>query len=324
MVGTLFFLYNCGGGENTDYSNVGVGVSKRTTAFLKGEKLDLSSELDPSQVPEIVKLSYLEGIELKKKGKELVKFVIQDISQKIAAISSIDLNNDKTPDPILIIPEGTKESMTFSIRVPDPGKVKKYPNSADEWQAIAENRAIEVLSVTVFPRNVNGKANMDIEARPHPQAYETHHHHHYQSSFFHSLLTYHMMSSLFFSPFGWYGPGFYGGMGYWSPGYYQSNYSNRNVSTTRQTRKQYRKSPSSTKAMRTNSGKTVRSSMHSTKNQSLNRYKSSAIQKRKSVVAKKATGFGRSKPRSSQRSSGWGRSYRRSSGGGWGSRGFGK
>ncbi|MBF0197567.1 MAG: hypothetical protein HQL32_07645 [Planctomycetes bacterium] len=331
----LYFIAFCltlagCGSEEYDYSNMGVGVSKRTVAVLQGENLDLSSELDPAQVPEIVKEAYLEGADLKKEGKELVQFVIQDISTKIAQISSIDLNEDSIPDPILIVPEGNSESMTFSVRIPDPGQVKSYPDNPNEWQNIAENKAIEVLSVTVFPRKGNGKnPNFDVEARPNRQVYEGHHHHHYHSSFMHTYLTMHMMNSMFFSPFGWYGPGFYGRMGYYGRGYYGNNYGGRSVSSTKTTRRTYKKSKASSTPLKTNSGKTVRSSLASQKSSAVKSYKSSAIQKRNTATAKRATGFGSSRKSassksSSSKSSSWGRSYNRSSSWGGGSRGFGK
>lgn len=328
---TLFFtvllLIGCGEEEKAiDYSNLGVGVSKRTVAYLKGEKLDLSSELDPSQVPEIVKESYLEAAQLNKKGKEIIKYVIQDVSQKVASISSIDLNKDDVPDPILIVPEGNEESMTYSIRIPDPDKVKNYPDDANAWQEIAEKRSIEVLSVTVFPRvGQNKDVSFDVEARPNKQVYESHHHHHYHSSFLSTYFTYRMMSSLFFNPWygGWYGPGFYGGMGFYSPGYYGNNYGARNVSSTKTTRRTYKKSPASANAMKTNSGKAVKSSKHNQRSSSVSNYKNSAIKKRNNAVAaRKASGFGGAKKKSS--SSGWGRSLNRSSYSGGGSRSWGK
>ncbi len=322
MLMVIFTFARGCGSDDVNYQNVGVGMPQQTMAYLNGEKLDLSSELDPAQVPELVKESYLQAANLKKEGKELISFVIQDISKKVAAISSIDLNNDKTPDPILIVPEGNDEQMTFSIRIPDPEKVKTYPDDPNKWQDIAENQSIEVLSVTVYPRSEGDKlAKMDVEARPNQQVYENHHHHHYHSSFMHGYFTHYMISSLFFNPYGgWYGPGFYARSGYWGSGYYGNNYSNRTVNDTRTFRKSYNKSPSNTTAMKTGSGKTVNSSLSKQKSSSVSSFKSTAIKKRQtSLASKKATGFGSSKSKSS--SSSWGRSPSRSSWGGGGSRG---
>ena len=331
LVVIFLFARGCGN-EEINYQNVGVGVSPTTVAYLKGEKLDLSSELDPSQVPEIIKSSYLQGAQLKKEGKELVSFVIQDVSQKIAAISSVDLDQDNTPDPILIVPEGDNEQMTFSIRVPDPSLVKSYPNTSSEWQDIADKKSIEVISVTVYPRLKGDQVErMDLEARPNQQVYESHHHH-YHNSFMHTYFTMRMIDSLFFNPYfgGWYGPGFYGRVGYYGGSYYNKNYANRSVSQTRTTRKTYAKSPATTKTMTTNSGKTVNSSFSNQNSSSVKSFKSSAIKKRNSALAvKKASGFGSSKSSSynkssSKSSSFWGRSPSRSSWGGGGSRSFGK
>ena len=316
------------GADEYNYENVGVAVSKRTTAYLQGDKLDLTSELDPAQVPDIIKASYLEAAELKKSGKDLVKFVIQDVSNKIAEISTIDLNQDEVPDPILIVPEGNDESMTFSIRVPDPSKVKVYPDQPDEWQKIAEESSIEVLSVTVFPRakSNNKDVSFDVEARPNSQVYENHHHHHYQSSFLHTYFTYRMMTGMFFNPYygGWYGPRFYGGFGYYGSGYYNRNYGGRSVGTVRSTRRTYNRSKASTAPMKTSSGKSVSSKMSSQKSKGVSSFKSSAIKKRNATNAKKASGFGSRKSSSSSRSSGFGRSSSRSSHSSRGSRGFGK
>ena len=333
-------------GKKLDVSSVGVGVSQRTTAMLNGEKLDLTSELDPAQVPEIVKMAYLEGAKLEKKDKELLTYVIQEVSTKTAAISTIDLNEDNSPDPILVVPEGDSERMTFSIRIPDPAKVTTYPDAPDEWQNLAENRALEVLAVTVYPRLNNGQLEkFDVEATPNKQLYESNHGH-YHSSFMSGFFTAHLINTMFFNPYmGWYGPGFYGRMGYYSPGYYQSNYGGRDVQTTRTTRTTYNKATPAVSSMKTNSGQSVSSSLSSQKSASVDKYKATAIQKRETATAQKATGFGAARPSSATgssssvskpsgsssssswgRSSGsssssWGRSSGKSSSGGGGSRG---
>ena len=326
-------------GKKLDVSSVGVGVSQRTTAVLDGEKLDLTADLDPAQVPEIVKLAYLEGAKLEKKDNELLTYVIKEVSNKTAGISTIDLNEDNSPDPILVVPEGDSERMTFSIRIPDPVKVTTYPDTPDEWQSIAENRAIEVLAVTVYPRLNNGQLErFDVEAKPNKQLYESSQSS-YQSSFMSTLFTAYMINRLFFNPYmGFYGPGFYGHMGY-------ANYGGRDVQSTRTTRTTYNKATPAATSMKTNSGQSVSSSLSSQKSDSVDKFKSTAIQKRETATAQKASGFGGTRPSSATsgsssvskpaasssssswgRSSGsssssWGRSSGKSSSGGGGSRG---
>ena len=71
----------------------------------------------------------------------------------------MDLNGDGTTDPILVIPEGDNEHMTFSIRVPDPSQVKKYPKLSDAsaWEDIGANKSIELVAVTAFLQIASGK-----------------------------------------------------------------------------------------------------------------------------------------------------------------------
>jgi uncharacterized membrane protein YgcG len=352
VIGLIFLFLiarGCGSSEQErlSYRDVGVGVSQYSSATVNGVELDLSADLDPSQVPAIVESAYKDGARLKKEGKELLSFVIQDVSQKVSSISTIDLNENQVPDPILIVPEGDQERMTFSIRVPDPIQVPTYPDSADGWQQVAENKAVEVMAVTVFPRLVGGKLDrFDVEAKPNQQLYESSHHHHYHGSFSSGYFTGMMMSSLFFNPYrGWYGPGFYGNMGYYNSGYYNRNYGGRSVDSTRTTRTTYKKAATSSKPMTTASGKSVSSKLSGQKSSSVSQFKSSAIAKRDTSKVKKASGFGSSKStassstkpksswgksssssssswgKSSSSSSSWGRSSGRSSWGGGGSRG---
>jgi len=335
LVFVFLIARGCGSSPSMRIDDVGVGVSNRTQASIDGAVLDLTSDLDPAQVPEMVKQSYLKGAQLKKEGKDLLGFVIQDLSNSLASVSTIDLNEDKSPDPIMVIPEGNEEQMTFSIRVPDPSKVKQYPDEAQAWQDIAEKQAIEVLSVTVFPRIEGGQlSKFDVEARPSRQLYESSHRNHYHGSFSGGFFTGMLVSNLFFNPYGgWYGPGFYGRMGYYNSGYYSSNYGGRNVDNVRRTRTSYSKSTPSSSGMKTSSGKSVNSSLSNQKSGAVSSYKSSAINKRDSSRVKRASGFGGSKTASSKSgwgssqkakpTSGWGRSSGRSSWGGGGSR-FGK
>ena len=330
IIGLVFlFLIARGCGtsdqQRLSYRDVGVGVGQYTTAQIDGVQLDLTADLDPAQVPEIIKSSYMDGAKLKKEGQELLSFVIQDASQKLASISTIDLDNNNVPDPILMVPEGDSERMTFSIRVPDPSLVKTYPTEPAEWQTIAEKKAIEVVAVTVFPRLVGGKLDrFDVEAKPSQQLYDTSHHRSYHSSFMTGYFTATMMNALFFNPYGgWYGPGFYGRMGYYSPGYYNNNYGGRTTQATRTTRTTYNKATPSATNMKTNSGKAVSSSLSNQKSSAVTSYKSSAIQSRDTSRVKKASGFGASRPAassssSSSKSSAWGKSSGSSSSSSWG------
>lgn len=318
----LVFLISRGcGSSSMSIDDVGVGVSNRTQANVGGEVLDLTADLDPAQVPEMVKQAYLKGAELKKTDKELLTFVIQELSNTLASVSTIDLNEDNTPDPILVVPEGNDEQMTFSIRVPDPGKVSTYPDEPQAWQDIAEKKSIEVLSVTVFPRVEGGKlSRFDVEARPSRQLYERSHHNHYHGSFSSGFFTGMLVNRLFFSPWygGWYGPGFYGRIGYYNSGYYGRTYGGRDVSQVRSTRTTYSRSKTGSSAMRTSSGKSVNSSLSNQRSTSVSNYKSSAINKRDSSRVKKASGFGGGTT-SSKKSSGWGSSSKAKSSSGWGS-----
>jgi hypothetical protein len=329
VIGIVFIILmarGCGGPERIDSYNsdgVGFGVSSQSSARLGEVVLDLTQELDPAQVPEIIKSSYLEGAKNKLEGKELISFVIQDASQKISSISSIDLNEDDIPDPIFIAPEGDEERMTFSVRVPDPGLLKTvsdYPNSPDGWQDVAEKKAIEVLHVTVFPRILDGELKrFDVEAKPNAQVYENHSNHSYASSFMSTYFTMRMIDMMFFNPFGgWYGPGFYGNMGYYGNGYYNNNYGGRNVNNVKSTRTTYKKSSPRSTAMKTNSGKSANSSLSSQKSSSISKYKASAISKRNSSVVKKASGFGGKASSTAKTSSSWGSSSQKASSSSWG------
>lgn len=325
LVFVFLIARGCGSSSSAlRIEDVGVGVSNRTQATLDGQVLDLTADLDPSQAPEMVKQAYMKGAQLKKEGKDLLAFVIQELSNSLAGVSTIDLNEDNTPDPILVVPEGNEEQMTFSIRVPDPEKVKTYPDDAAQWHAIATDKAIEVLSVTVFPRIEGGKlSKFDVEARPNSQMYEGRSQH-YHGSFGGGFFTGMLVSRLFFGPSfgGWYGPSFYSNYGYYNSGYYGRNYGGRDVDSVRRTRTTYSKATPSSTGMKTTSGKPVSSSMANQRSSAVSKYKSSAISKRDNTRVKKASGFGSSKPTASK-SSGWGSSQKAkpsssSSGWGWG------
>lgn len=307
----LFLSGCCSARYSTD--NVGVGVSGMLDEF--GE-LDLSKDLDASLLPDLISQCYKEGLEQNKSKDELQRYVVRSLSEKIREISTIDLNGDGNTDPVLVIPEGNEEQMTFSIRVPDPAAVKKYPPFSDTsaWQDIAENKAVEVVAVTAVPRTQGGKVkSMDIESRPSSAFYSSPQYYH--RSFTSDLLTYMVVRDLFFRPY-WYGPSYYG----WYGGYYRP-YRVGNVYRSRTTTvRKYSSGTGSYSRMRTSSGKLPSRS----KNSQLVSKKSfsSAKNVRKNL---KSGGFGRSSKTSSGPKKGFGRrssssgssSSRKSSSRGW-------
>lgn len=265
-----------------DTNNIGVGVSGMLNDY--GE-LDLSKDLDVSLLPDLISQCYEEGLQAGNKGEELQRFVVRKLSEKIREISTIDLNGDGTTDPVLVIPEGDEEQMTFSIRVPNPDEVKSYPSFSDAkaWQDIAENKAVEVVAITAVPKTQSGKVkSMEFESRPSSAYYSSSQYYH--SSFTSNLLTYMVMRDLFFRPY-WYGPSYYG----WYGGYYRP-YAVRNVYSSRRTvTKRYSSGKGSYSRLRTSSGAIP------------NRSKSSKLASKKSFSSArnvrknlKSGGFGRS------------------------------
>ena len=295
-------------GQRYDTGNVGVGVSGIVNSY--GE-IDLHKDLDASKLPDVLKEAYKAGAKQKLKGVELQSFVVRHLSQSIRDISTVDLNGDGTTDPILVIPEGDSEQMTFSIRVPDPAQVKDYPKLSDAsaWQDIGTNKAIELVAITAMPQIESGKMKgMNFESRPNSHFYSNSEY--YRSSFTSNLLTYMIVRDLFFRPM-WFGPGYYG----WYGGYY-SPYSVRNVHRSRSSKvSKYSSGKSSFGRMKTNSGSIPKRSKNS---QMLSKKSFSASKNvRKNIGGK---GFGRTASSRSSSRSGFGRSKSRSSRGWFSSR----
>ncbi|PCJ18051.1 MAG: hypothetical protein COB02_06050 [Candidatus Cloacimonadota bacterium] len=297
---SLFFLVGCGS-DRYNSGNVGVGVSGILNEY--GE-VNLKEDLDASLLPSMLSECYKEAAQQKKKGNELQSAVVRSFSQKIREISTVDLNDDGTADPILVIPEGNDEQMTFSIRVPDPNTVKTYPPFSDaaKWEDIAKNKAVELVALTAVPEvNTSGQmSGMKMEARPSNAFYSDSHN--YQHNYRSNLLTYMIMRDMFFRP-SWYGRSYYG----WYGGYYRP-YSLGHVRGSRRTTvTRYSSGKSTYGRLRTSSGKIP------------SRSKSSKLASKKSFssannVRSKARsgGFGKSS-RSGSKSSGFGRSSSRAS-----------
>jgi len=291
--------------QRYDTGSVGVGVSGIVNSY--GE-IDLKKDLDASKLPDVVKEAYKAGANQKLKGVELQTFVVRHLSQSIRDISTVDLNGDGTTDPILVVPEGDNEHMTFSIRVPDPSQVKKYPklSNAAAWEDIGTNKSIELVAVTAVPQIESGKLKgMNFESRPNSHFYSSSEY--YRSSFASNLFTYMIVRDLFFRPM-WFGSPYYG----WYGGYY-SPYSVRNVHRTRSTKvSKYSSGKSSFGRMTTQSGTIPKRSKNS---QMLSKKSFSASKNvRKNIGGK---GFGRSASSRSSSRSGFGRSKSRSSSRGW-------
>ncbi len=236
------FVSGCGSSRYTS-ENTGVGIS------MSSGEIDLSEMLDVSKLPALVQSAWEEGLQTKQTKEELQKIVLQKISEKVQAISTVDLNADGNSDPVLVIPDGDEEQMTYSFRVPDPKDVLEYPplSDAKAWQEISENKSVELASVSVIPRAVNGKVEkMDVEARPSSGFYLNQPY--YTSSFTSNLLTYMIVRDLFFRPM-WFGPSYYG----WYGSHYRPM-STSHVASTR-TVTNYSSGSSSWNRAKTDSGK---------------------------------------------------------------------
>jgi len=256
-------------------------------------EIDLSEMLDVSKLPALVQAAWEEGLATKKTKEELQKIVVQKISEKVQAISTVDLNADGNADPVLVIPDGDEEQMTYSFRVPDPKDVTEYPPLSDSkaWQDISESKSVELASVSVIPRAINGKVEkMDVEARPSSGFYPNQPY--YTSSFTSNLLTYMIVRDMFFRPL-WFGPSYFG----WYGSYYRPM-SVSQVASTR-TVTNYSSGSSSWNRAKTDSGKIPTAS----KGSELASQKSFSTAKDMRAKSTTSGGFGRS---SSSSSSSWG------------------
>jgi hypothetical protein len=288
-----------------DTSTVGVGYSAVIDEM--GE-LDLKDQLDASLLPDMLSQAYKEGLEAGKKKDELQRFVVRKLSQDIREISTVDLDGNGETDPVLVVPEGDDEQMTFSVRVPDPsvyGQGKKsLPDIKDAaaWQKLAENEAVELLALTAVPKIENGRvAEMEFESRPSGAFYsEPSYYHHRSSSGLNSLLTYMVVRDMFYRPM-WYGPSYY----HWYGGYYRPYYVSNVYSRRTSTVTRYKSGKTSYGRLKTSSGRMP------------SRSKSSQLASKKSFTAAKdvrttaksrSGGFGRGTTARSSSSTGRGSS----------------
>lgn len=302
----LLWLQGCCSSDRYSTDNVGVGVSAMLNEF--GE-LDLEKHLDASKLPSMIEECYKEGLQEKKKGEELQRYVVRALSQKLRQISTVDLNGDGTTDPILVVPEGDEEQMTYSIRVPNPEEVKELPKDVKDagvWEDIAKNKSVELVAVTAVPRTAGQSVkSMEFEARPSSHFYSNPYY--YRSSFTSDLLTYMIVRDLFFRP-SWYGPSYYG----WYGGYYRP-YTVRHIHSNRTTTtKRYSSGKTSFGRLTTQSGKIP---ARSTSSKTASRKSFSASKSVRNNI--KSGGFGRSSRGSSGRSAFGRSSSSKSSSRGW-------
>lgn len=286
-------------------SNNANGVS------VKGGKIDLTGALDPSVIPGMVEGYYVAGARKKLEGQKLVEYVMQELQKGVEEISLVDLDKDGNADQIYVVPSGDEEHLTLSVRVPDPDKVATLPTDGSEAsvnliQDIAENKCIEIVSVTVTPKLINNKIEgFNIQSEPNQHLYESspRYYHHYSP---HSALYGYLMVRTLFGPPLFWGRGYYYGYG----GYYRGGYRPMAVSRVSRTRTSRMSSLSGNRAksssggMKTSSGKTLssRSASAKTAPKSVSNYKSSTVKARASSSSRgKSSGFGRSSSSSSGR-----------------------
>ncbi|PCJ63333.1 MAG: hypothetical protein COA79_00570 [Planctomycetota bacterium] len=281
-----------------------VGPSNNTNGVsIVGGKIDLKGALDPSVIPGMVEGFYKAGATKKLEGQKMVEFVMQELQKGIEEISMVDLDNDGNADQIYVVPSGDQEQLTLSIRVPDPEKVPTLPTDGSEasvnsMQDIAENKSIEIVSVMVTPKMLNGKIEgFNIQSEPNRHLYESspRYYHHYSP---HSALYGYLMVRTLFGPPLFWRRGYYYGYG----GYYRGGYRPMATSRISRTRTSRMSSLNSNRAgstkggMKTASGRTVSSKSASSKAapKSVSKFKSSAVKARASSRSPgKSSGFGR-------------------------------
>jgi hypothetical protein len=254
----------------------------------------------------------------------------------VRQISTIDLNDDGTVDPILVKPEAVEgeQYMLLSLRVPAPGA---YPlpaaNDAGGWKKVEQ---LEVATMTV---SLNDKA-LTVQAQGNKHMYPNSAGNHYaahdrSSSFLQMYMGMRMMEWMFFPRYyGFYGAGY--GYGMYRPMPVGTMMGRRGAATSRYSSSR----ASQTSSIRSRSGATPTSQYSRTYSKqapkSLNQVRSTRSFQRRQAATSRAGGFGRSggrgtspsrsrgfASRTSSRSGGFGRGFGRSSFGGGGFR-FGK
>lgn len=320
-VGYVFFR----GGENDSLNYNSLAVSEQFNL----DQLDLSDDLDISKIPEIGKAVIRDAAQKGLKEQAFLEYLIQNLSNRIRAISTIDLNSDDKVDPILIKPEPAEgeKHVLLSIMVPahDAYPLPKATD-AEGWKKV-DTLQLGTMSVSMDPKQLTVQAQAD----PHTYSQSSGKHYVTQdrsSSFLQTYMALSMMRWMFSPPYyGFYGAGYgYGG--------YRSSPVNRSVANSN--RSGVKSSPAqSGSAIRNSKGKAPSSSysraFSSTPPKSLSNLKSSSKFRKRQITKARSGGFrSRSnvsnRPTRSSRTSrfgGFGRGSSRSSFGGGGSR-FGK
>ncbi len=322
-IGVLVYVFTRSGEQqfasaSIDYDRM--AVSQGMTA--EAAALDLQKDLDVSLLPDIGRQVIREAAQKGLQKQAFLEQVIQEVGNRVREISTIDLNDDKIVDPLLVKPEPVEgeQYMLLSLRVPAPGA---YPLPA------ASDRAgwkkVEVLEVATMTVALDDKS-LTVEARGNQHVYPNQTNNHYVShdrspSFLQMYFQMRMMQWMFFPRYyGFYGPGY--GYGMYRPmgvgmamGRRGGVVSSRGYASSR---------ASGSPAIRSRSGAAPRSAYSRTYSsqapKSLNQVRSSRSFARRQAGGTRSGGFGRSQSRT--RSGGFGRSSgSRSRFGGFG-RGF--
>ena len=183
----------------------------------EAQALNLDKDLNVALLPEIGKQVVQEGAKKGLKDQAFLQYMVGETSNRVREISTIDLNQDGTADPILVKPEPVKgeQYVILSIQVPEP---KAYPLPPATDQAAWKN--VETLEVATMTVALNAQ-ELTVEAQPNQHMYPNSHQNHYvahdrSAEFLHMYMTLRMMEWMFMPRFyGFYGPGF--GYGFYRP-----------------------------------------------------------------------------------------------------------
>jgi hypothetical protein len=337
-VGVVVYVLTQGGDEKyaasprIDYDRL--AVSQGMTA--EAAALDLQKDLDIALLPDIGKQVIREAAQQGLQKQAFLERVVQEVGNRVRQISTIDLNDDGTVDPILVKPEAVEgeQYMLLSLRVPAPGAYP-LPAAGDTsgWKKVEQ---LEVATMTVA---LNDKA-LTVQAQGNRHVYPNSAGNHYSahdrsSSFLQMYMGMRMMEWMFFPRYyGFYGAGY--GYGMYRPMPVATMMSRRGAATSRYSSS----SASRTSAIRSRSGAAPSSQYSRTYSKqapkSLNQVRSTRSFQRRQAATSRSGGFGRSggrgssparsrsfASRTSSRSGGFGRGFGRSSFGGGGFR-FGK
>ena len=260
--------------------------------------IDLTENLDPKLIPAITSEALKETTQANVSDKNFLPTLVSKISNKIRDVSTIDLNEDGIADPVLVVPQtetSDSDYLVFSILVPDPSQVNTLPSGSEnkEWRDIAENKSIEIMTVSVVRSSGN---ELNMQSTPNPEVYHsagTPYPPYYGAgySMANLLMTSMMMSMLFRPPFIW-GGGLGYGYGYGGP-MAVSTIQNRRGATT----SVLRKADPSYSSAKTAGGRSVSSNkFRSTSKKTLNNIKSTKFRS----ANRKTSGAGLGSSRSIQ------------------------